>query len=54
MIQFLFTAKFPSSPILFILMMEGIRSSETSVLTGPTRHHIPEDGIVQDATGFAV
>jgi hypothetical protein len=28
------------------LKMEAIRSSETSVHTGSTRHHIPEDGIL--------
>jgi hypothetical protein len=36
----------PSSPILVTLMMEALCSSETSILTRPTRHRIPEDGIV--------
>jgi cell division protein FtsL len=33
----------PSSVILFTLMMETIRSAETSVLTRTTRHLIPEE-----------
>jgi hypothetical protein len=35
----------PSSQIFSTLMMEAIRSSETSVLTRATQRHSPEDGI---------
>jgi hypothetical protein len=51
--ELLVTANFPSSLILYtLIMMEMIRSSETSVLTRATRHHIQEDGIVQNRSMF--
>jgi hypothetical protein len=43
-LQLLVTANVPSWPVLVTLMMEAIRSPETSVLT--RRRNIPEDGIL--------
>jgi hypothetical protein len=37
----------PSSPILFTLIMEAIRSSETSVLIRTTRRKIPGDDVLR-------
>jgi hypothetical protein len=43
----LVTANFVhTSPILDTLIMEAIRSSETSILTRATRRHISEGGIL--------
>jgi hypothetical protein len=40
------------SPILVTLMMEGIRSSVTSLLIKTTRRYIPEDRILHVHTSF--
>jgi hypothetical protein len=43
------TAKvLPSSPILVTLMMEALRSSETSDITRTTRRNNPKDSILQE------
>jgi hypothetical protein len=46
----LVTTNVPSSRILVILMMEALRSSETSVLTRVTWRDNPEDDILHTRT----
>jgi hypothetical protein len=45
-LQLLVIANVPLSLILFILIMEIVRSSETSVLTRAIRRYIPKGGIL--------
>jgi hypothetical protein len=44
--RLLVTANIPSTPILVTLMMEGLNSSETSVLTRTTLRNITKDDIL--------
>jgi hypothetical protein len=44
----------PSSLILFTLMVEATRPSETSVPIRTTRHHIAEDGILNNRNSVAL
>jgi hypothetical protein len=48
----LFTASFLSSPNLFSLMIEAIRSSETSVLTRVTRRNIQKTAFLMAEANF--
>jgi hypothetical protein len=46
-LRLLVTSKVPTSPVLVILMMEAICSSETSVLSGATQPNMLENGILR-------
>jgi hypothetical protein len=52
-LQLLVTADVHISPI-FTLMMKALRSSESSLLTGSTRRHIPKDAIHHSLLSFEV
>jgi hypothetical protein len=47
----LYTANFPSSLVIFTLIIEAIRSSETFVPRA-TRRNIPEDSLLEDYWKF--